>query len=141
MYHILWVQVFRDHTISGRGFNLFKPLRRHFRAIPFCRQVLSRRDPDDRNASVQEIDDRLGGLLRDGGAGTNIEQPRNFGKKFVERLGAFEEVCGIPIGYMRLQAHFLRKEDRLCPWQASDGAPPRVASRLSRSGMDGDGQK
>ena len=33
---------------------------------PFCRQVLSRRDPDDRNASVQKIDDRLGGLLRDG---------------------------------------------------------------------------
>ena len=31
-YHILWVRVFRDHTISGRGFNLFKPLRRHFRA-------------------------------------------------------------------------------------------------------------
>ena len=28
---------FRAHTISGRGFNLFKPLRRHFRARPFCR--------------------------------------------------------------------------------------------------------
>src|SRR5271156_2616580 len=28
---------FRDHTISGRGFNLFKRLRRHFRATPFCR--------------------------------------------------------------------------------------------------------
>ena len=24
-------------TISGRGFNLFNPLRRHFRATPFCR--------------------------------------------------------------------------------------------------------
>ena len=81
VYHILWVRVFRDHTISGRGFNLFKPLRRHFRATPFCRQVLSRRDPDDRNASVQKIDDRLGGLLRDGGTGTNIERPRDFGKK------------------------------------------------------------
>jgi hypothetical protein len=61
---------------------------RHFRATPFCRQVLSRRDPDDRNASVQKIDDRLGGLLRDGGTRTNIERPRDFGKKFVERLGS-----------------------------------------------------
>ena len=48
----------RGHTISGRGFNLFKPLRRHFRATPFCRQVLSRRDPDDRNAPVQSVDRR-----------------------------------------------------------------------------------
>jgi hypothetical protein len=32
VYQILWVRVFRVHTISGRGFNLFKPLRRHFRA-------------------------------------------------------------------------------------------------------------
>ena len=30
--------------ISGRGFNLFKPLRRHFRATSFC-VSLSRRDP------------------------------------------------------------------------------------------------
>jgi hypothetical protein len=30
--YILWVRGFRDPTISGRGFNLFKPLRRHFRA-------------------------------------------------------------------------------------------------------------
>jgi len=74
VYQILWVRGFRDHTISGRGFNLFKPLRRHFRATPFCRQVLSRRDPDDRNASVQKR--------------TNIELPRDFGKKFVERLGS-----------------------------------------------------
>jgi len=37
--YILWVRGFRDPTISGRGFNLFKPLRRHFRATPFCRQV------------------------------------------------------------------------------------------------------
>ncbi len=42
----------------GRGFNLFKPLRRHFRATPFCRHVLSRRDPGDRNASAQKIDDQ-----------------------------------------------------------------------------------
>jgi len=33
-YQILWVRGFRGHTISGRGFNLFKPLRRHFRATP-----------------------------------------------------------------------------------------------------------
>jgi hypothetical protein len=35
---MLWVRGFRDHTISGRGFNLFKPLRRHFRAtqVPSC---------------------------------------------------------------------------------------------------------
>ena len=32
MYHILWVRRFRDHTNPGRRFNLFKPLRRHFRA-------------------------------------------------------------------------------------------------------------
>src|SRR5271170_1269020 len=69
-YQMLWVRGFRDHTISGRGFNLFKPLRRHFRATPFCRHGLSRRDPDDRNASVEKIDDRLGGLLRDGGTET-----------------------------------------------------------------------
>jgi hypothetical protein len=34
---MLWLLGFRDHTISGRGFNLFKRLRRHFRAVPFCR--------------------------------------------------------------------------------------------------------
>ena len=28
----LGVEAFRGHTISGRGFNLFKPLRRHFRS-------------------------------------------------------------------------------------------------------------
>ena len=28
----MWVRGFRDPTIPGRGFNLFKPLRRHFRA-------------------------------------------------------------------------------------------------------------
>jgi hypothetical protein len=39
VYQILWVRGFIDPTISGRGFNLFKPLRRHFRATPFCRQV------------------------------------------------------------------------------------------------------
>jgi hypothetical protein len=34
VYHILWLRGFRDHTISGPGFNLFKSLRRHFRATP-----------------------------------------------------------------------------------------------------------
>ena len=48
-YHILGVRDFRAHTISGRGFNLFKPLRHHFRAT---RVAVSRRDPGDRNASV-----------------------------------------------------------------------------------------
>src|SRR5277367_2890518 len=80
-YQILWVRGVRAHTISGRGFNLFKPLRRHFRATPFCRRALSRRDPGDRNASVQKTDDRLGDLRREGGTRTNIERRRSFGKK------------------------------------------------------------
>src|SRR5271163_3946574 len=46
VYHILWSRGFRDTTISGRGFNLIKPLRRHFRATPFC-LALSRRDPTE----------------------------------------------------------------------------------------------
>jgi hypothetical protein len=37
VYQMLWLPGFRAHTISGSGFNLFKPLRRHFRATPFCR--------------------------------------------------------------------------------------------------------
>jgi len=32
VYKILWLRGIPDHTISGRGFNLFKLLRRHFRA-------------------------------------------------------------------------------------------------------------
>ena len=32
VYQMLWLRGFGDHTILGRGFNLFKPLRRHFRA-------------------------------------------------------------------------------------------------------------
>src|SRR5271155_1812535 len=37
-YQMLWVRGFRDHTISRPGFNLFKPLRRHFPAtqLPSC---------------------------------------------------------------------------------------------------------
>src|SRR5271163_933748 len=38
VYHILWVRDFRANTISRRGFNLFKELRRHFPATSFCRQ-------------------------------------------------------------------------------------------------------
>jgi hypothetical protein len=45
--------------------------------------ALSRRDPGDRNVSVQKIEDRLGGLRRDGGARTDIERIRHSGKKFV----------------------------------------------------------
>ena len=48
VYHILWSRGFRATTISGRGFNLFKPLRRHFEATPFCRRAPARRDPGDR---------------------------------------------------------------------------------------------
>src|SRR5271167_353122 len=88
-YQILWVRGWRAHTISGRGSNLFKPLRRHFRATPSCRQALSRRGRDDQNTSVQKTDDRLGSLLRDGGTRTNIERLRNSGKKFVERVGSY----------------------------------------------------
>ena len=53
--------------------------------LRFCRQR--------RNASVQKIDDRLG-HLRQGGddTRTNIEPRRNFGKKFVERLGSYQEL-------------------------------------------------
>jgi len=48
VYHILWSRGFRATTISGRGFNLFKPLRCHFEATPFCRRAPARRDPGDR---------------------------------------------------------------------------------------------
>ena len=43
MHQIMWLRGFRAHTISRRGFNLFKPLRRHFPATRFCRQPLSQR--------------------------------------------------------------------------------------------------
>ena len=82
-------EAFRAHTIPGRGFNLFKRLRRHFQGNSVCRQALSRRNPGDGNASVQEIDDRLGDLHRDGGTRTNIERLRNSSEKFVEQLGSY----------------------------------------------------
>jgi hypothetical protein len=65
----------------------------HFRARIQSFQAVAAPFPGDsvcrqrRNASVRKIDDRLGGLRRGGDAGTNVERPRNFGKKFVERLG------------------------------------------------------
>jgi hypothetical protein len=59
---MLWYRGLRDHTISGRGINLFKLLLRHLRATPFGREVLSRREPGDRNASVQKTDDRRANL-------------------------------------------------------------------------------
>ncbi len=43
----------RGHTIPRRGFNLFKPLRRHFPASPFCRRALPRRGAGDRNAAAR----------------------------------------------------------------------------------------
>ena len=52
----LGVQGCGAHSVSGREFNLFKPLRRHFRVSPLCRQALPRRD---QNGAVQETDDRL----------------------------------------------------------------------------------
>ena len=52
----LGVQGCGAHTISGREYNLFKRLRRHFRASPLCRQALPRRG---QNAAAQETDDRL----------------------------------------------------------------------------------
>ena len=84
-YQILWVRGFRDHTNSGRGFNLSS----RCGAISGRLRFAVRRDPSDRDASVQKIDDRLDDLRRDGGMRTNIERRRNFGKKFVERLGSY----------------------------------------------------
>jgi len=49
VYQMLRVRGFRAHAISRRGSNLFKPLRRHFAATPFCRHA--RGDPGDRLGS------------------------------------------------------------------------------------------
>jgi hypothetical protein len=54
IYQILWVRGFRAHTISGRGFNYFKSLRRHFRATPFCG-----RPPAPRDGNANTIDSAL----------------------------------------------------------------------------------
>jgi len=43
VYQMLWIRGFRGHTISRRGFNLFKVLRRPFRTTPFCCQPLAPR--------------------------------------------------------------------------------------------------
>jgi hypothetical protein len=45
---ILWVRGFRAHTIFAPRFNLFRLLRRHLRATPFCRQPLAPRSRDRR---------------------------------------------------------------------------------------------
>jgi hypothetical protein len=90
-YYILWVRGFRDHTISGRGFNLFNLLRRHFRATPFLPSgpLAPRFRRPKRLCS--KTDDRPADLRRDGAVRTNIERLRDSGKKFVERVvGLFE---------------------------------------------------
>ena len=86
VYQILWVRAFRDHTISRPGFNLIKSLRRHSPATRFPVRF-SRAEIPASEAPRLEIDDRLGDLCQDGGAGTNIERPRCSGKKFVGRRG------------------------------------------------------
>ena len=49
---------------------------------------LSRRDPGDRNVSVQKIEDRLGGLRQDGGE-NKYRTTAPLWQKFVERLGSY----------------------------------------------------
>ena len=85
VYYILWVRGFRDHTISGRGFNLFNLLRRHFRATPFLPSGLLAPRFRRPKRLCSKTDDRPGDLRRDGAVRTNIERLRNSGKKFVER--------------------------------------------------------
>ena len=87
-YQILWVRGCRAHTISGRESNLFKPLRRHFRAtsvLPSGPLAPRSRRPKhlgskDRRSSRRSPPGRR--VTR-----TNIEHLRNSGKKFVERVG------------------------------------------------------
>jgi hypothetical protein len=88
VYHILWVPGFRDHTISRRGFNLFKRLRRHFRhfpATPCCPQRFAPRSRRPRRVGSK---DRRSARRPPPGRrfGTNVEQRRSSGKEFVERL-------------------------------------------------------
>ena len=82
-YHILWVRGFRDHTISGRGFNLFKALRRHFRATPFAAAIPSTETPRFKRTTIGSA------VSKAKGVGTYVERLRDFGKKFVERLGSY----------------------------------------------------
>ena len=86
-YHILWVRGFRAHTISRPQFNHFKPLRRHFRATPSCRQPLAPRS--QRPKRLGSKDRRSARRSPPGHTGTNIERLRNSSKKFVERLGNY----------------------------------------------------
>ena len=84
LYRILWVRGFRDHTISGRGSNLFKALRRHFRTTPFGPVAPRSRRPKRLGSKDRRSARRSPPY---GGDGTNIERLRNSGKKFVGRLG------------------------------------------------------
>src|SRR5277367_6967330 len=79
-YHILWLRGFRDHTISRRGFNLFKPLRRHFRATPFLPSGPRAAIPTSETPRVQKIGDGLGDLRR--------TQPGQ-----VEQLGSYPQIA------------------------------------------------
>ena len=89
VYYILWVRGFRDPTISGREFNLFNLLRRHFRAAPFLPSgpLAPRFRRPKRLCS--KTNDRPGDLSWVGAMGTNIEQLRNSGKKFVIAVMTF----------------------------------------------------
>ncbi len=59
-HQMLWVRGYRGHTISGRGFNLIKRLRRHFRATPLAVQPSRAAIPQPKRA-VQKIVERLAG--------------------------------------------------------------------------------
>jgi hypothetical protein len=134
-YHILWVRGCRGHTISRPGFNLFKPLRRHFPATPFCRQPLAPRSRRPKRLSSKI--DRLGDLRRDGGAGTNVEQPRHSGKKFVERLASYrtKRLRTLPSTASRSGASPPRLPPKINkPFQKRDTLPPgRRAAVLGAS--------
>ena len=80
VYQILWARGFRATTISEPGFNLFKPLRRHFRADSVVAVRPSRAAIPATETPRFKIDDCLGDLRWDGGVETNRERPRNFGK-------------------------------------------------------------
>ena len=58
VYQMLWLRGFRGHTIPGRGFNLFKPLRRHFRATPFAVSPSRAAIPATERSRSQKIDDQ-----------------------------------------------------------------------------------
>ena len=53
---MLWVRGFRAPTISRRGFNVFKPLRRHLPATPSCRQPLAPRSRRPKRSFAMLLD-------------------------------------------------------------------------------------